>query len=202
MQAVLYKNYCPLTPPEGPAFGYGGPTNKIVKRKVLVENNINFDESVKGIYDDIIYSAYSTASAKSISYINAPVYYYRIISGSLTQSFKKQMPEIASAILCSTGKFMEKYNDNCKLTEAYSAFIIRILAYSLPRYYCHKNNPKSTINCARELKTIMKSEMYRKAAKTVNLNKLTNGQRGLVKLVRLRAAMFTILYYKFICKAK
>ena len=55
IEADFCKTYCFAPPEEGPAFGYGGPWNKIVRRQMLIDHNIRFDLRVKGIFDDILY---------------------------------------------------------------------------------------------------------------------------------------------------
>ncbi len=195
---VLYKHYCPLPPKTGAAFGYGGPWNKLVRRQLLLDHHLSFDESVKGLFDDILYSAHIMAAAKTVSYVNEAVYYYRLLGGTITQSYKKAMPEIAGAIIAAATNFVQQYKDNAVLKEAYYAFVIRILSFSLPRYYCHKNNPSSLWQAVRELRQVMSSSPYCEAARKANPKKLTKGQRGLATLTRHKASLLTILYYKYI----
>lgn len=64
--ADFCRAYCFDVPKEGVAFGYGGPWNKIVRRELLIDHNIRFDLRVKGIFDDIIYTAYVFAAAKKL----------------------------------------------------------------------------------------------------------------------------------------
>ena len=198
--AVMYKNYCPNPPASGPAFGYGSPTNKLVRRSMLIDNGIQFDTRVKGIYDDIIYSMYSTACSKKITYIAEPVYYYRLVQGSLTHSYRKDMPEVADAILNTVQEFLDKYDSNDRYIKAYYALCIRMISYSLGRYYCNKRNDESILALARKLRKVMGNEPYLSAARYAEVNKLTSGQKRLIKLVRLRAALLTIVYYRFVSK--
>lgn len=195
---ALYKNYCPMPAKSGVAFGYGGPWNKLVRRKLLSDHHIAFDESVKGLFDDILYSAHIMAAANTVSYIHEVVYYYRLLGGSITQTFKRNMPEIAEAIIASATNFVNRHEDNEVLKEAYYAFVIRMVSFTLPRYYCHKNHPGSLWQAARELRGVMSGSPYCDAAKGVNRDKLTRGQRALLQLIRHRASLLTILSYKYI----
>ena len=72
IQADFYKTYCPLPDHSGPAFGYGGPWNKAVRLSMLKKAKIKFDVRVKGIFDDIIYTAHILANAKKVAYIKDP----------------------------------------------------------------------------------------------------------------------------------
>ena len=82
IKADIYRTYCPNPPEEGYAFGYGGPWNKLVRREFLIDNNINFDLRLKGIFDDILYTAHVLAKANCVRYIQKPVYYYRQVENS------------------------------------------------------------------------------------------------------------------------
>ena len=53
IRADIYRTYCVNPPKEGVAFGYGGPWNKLVRREMLLDNEINFDLRVKGVFDDM-----------------------------------------------------------------------------------------------------------------------------------------------------
>ena len=193
---IFYKNYCPCPASSGPAFGYGGPWNKLVRRDILLKNHIQFDLRVKGLFDDIIYSTYILANAKCISYLVEPVYIYRILPGSITQSFKKDMPEIAEAILSVFSEFMAQYGTKGEFDKPFAALVVRVLSYSLRRYYCHPENSISFFRRAAELRCVMTAPRYVAAAKNVDLSILMGGQRHLARLLRIKAAILTLLMYK------
>lgn len=165
IQADIYRTYCPLPPQEGPAFGYGGPWNKLVRRSLLIENNIQFDIRVKGLYDDILYTAYILANAKRIAYITQPVYYYRIIQTSITMTYKPNALEINNAIFNSWDEFIVKYDKFGILKEPFYANVIRRFTETLPIYFCSKKNPKSTFEIVKEIQNVIDSEPYKTAAK-------------------------------------
>lgn len=194
--ADFYKNYCPDPPQAGPAFGYGGPWNKLVRRQLLCDNGISFDVRVKGLFDDIIYTAHILANAKTVAYIKKPVYYYRILEGSITQTFKKEMPQISNAILNSFNEFMRKYGSDGRYNKAFYALTIRMMSYSLPRYYCNANNTLTLRERKKELKRTMSMDNYQEAAKNVERNILTNRQKILAYLIRFKAAGIVVSMYK------
>ena len=195
IRADFYKNYCPDPPPEGPAFGYGGPWNKIVRREMLSQNGIRFDLRVKGLYDDIIFTAHALANARRISYLPEPVYGYRILSNSITNTFKPAMPEIAEAILAAFTEFKDKHGRNGEYDLAFYALSVRLFAYCLPRYYCNRKNEKSFFARCAELRAAMQREPYAGAARKVEKRVLTRGQRCLAWLMRFRAAALIVLSY-------
>ena len=64
-------------------FRVGGtePWGKIISRRLVVENNISFQET-KG-HNDLLFSVMTGVKAKSVSIVNRPMYWYVIREGSL-----------------------------------------------------------------------------------------------------------------------
>ncbi len=184
IQADFYKTYCPMPHPVGPAFGYGGPWNKAVKLSLIKDNHIKFDVRVKGIFDDIIYTAYILANAKKVSYIQEPVYYYRIIPTSITRTYKANALDINSAIFNSWREFMAKYGQDGFFDKPYYAVVIRRFVEALPVYFLSKKNPKSFSERMAEMKQVMNESEYQKAIKEVDSSKLTPFQRSIWRFMK------------------
>ena len=168
------RKYCHSIPEGGPAFGYGGPWNKLVRRKFLIDKNITFDQSLKGIFDDILYTAYLYATATKVVYITEAVYNYRILQSSITHTYKANLPEINKAIFKAWTKFLNQYGANGEFDEAYYVLVIRRLKGLLGLYFFSEKNNNSLKKQRIELKSLIKSEPYNSAIKKVNPKKLIN----------------------------
>lgn len=196
IQADFYKTYCPMPHPVGPAFGYGGPWNKAVKLSLIKNNGIKFDVRVKGIFDDIIYTAYILANAKVVSYIQEPVYYYRILPTSITHTFKANALEINKAIFNSWREFMNKYGKDGFFDKPYYAVVIRRFVEILPVYFLSDKNPKSFSERMNEMKKVMNEPEYQKAINSVESSKLTSFQRMVWRLMKMNSPMLIWLTFK------
>lgn len=180
IKANFCRKYC-SNPYEGkPAFGYGGPWNKAVKREFLIGNNIEFDVRVKGIFDDILYTAYILANAKKIVYIQKNVYNYRILSNSITHSFKANLLDINEAIFNSWDEFLKKYGSDGRFDEAYAANVIRRLKSTLGLYYFSPKNPMSLRQQFKDIKRLIATEPYATAIRTAKPSKLLHKYDELV----------------------
>lgn len=168
------RKYCHAAPAGGPAFGYGGPWNKAVKKEFLDRTGICFDTSLKGIFDDILYTAYLYAEAKGVAYITEPVYDYRILDGSVTHSYKASMLEINEAIFAAWNAFLKKYGPDGRFDAAYDALVIRRLKGTLGTYFFNGKNPHTVAKQKRQLKALLKQEPYAGAIKRVDPKKLIN----------------------------
>ena len=174
----FYYTYCPSVPLENRADGcYGGPWNKAVKRKLLLEHAIRFDLRVKGIYDDVLYSAYVLANAKKIAYIGKPVYNYRQVRNSMTHVFKKNILEVNDAIFTAWEEFLQAYDPENTLRKAYYANVIRRLDHALEVYFFSSSNPTSIRERKAGLKDILKHQVYYQAVRNVDRNKLSKRHR-------------------------
>lgn len=195
IQADFYRTYCPMPDASGPAFGYGGPWNKAVRVSMLRENNIKFDLRVKGIFDDILYTAHILAVAKRVSYIKDCVYYYRQIATSITASYKANTLEINRAIFQSWQEFMTAYDANGDFLKPYYANVVRRLAQSLPVYFFSEKAAKPKKKMIAELKQVLSQEPYNTAAKLVDEKKLTKYHQVIAVLMRMKSAYGIWLLY-------
>jgi glycosyltransferase involved in cell wall biosynthesis len=168
------RKYCHDAPDEGPAFGYGGPWNKAVKRSFLNEKEIQFDVSLEGIFDDILFTAYIYAEAKSVVYIIEPIYDYRILEGSVTRSYKNNIIEINKAIFKAWNIFLNRYGADGRFNSAYNALVIRRLKGTLGTYFFNENNSRSIKEQKMKLKKLIDSEPYKTAVRNVSPGKLNN----------------------------
>ncbi|MBQ3216024.1 MAG: glycosyltransferase [Oscillospiraceae bacterium] len=172
IEADFYKYYCYNPPEKGVAFGYGGPWNKLVRRSLLTENDIRFDLRVKGIFDDLIYTAYIFGAAKRVAYVHVPVYGYRQLESSITHTYKSNLLEINTAIFESWQDFMARYGSDGRFLKSYYANVLRRLKASLGLYFFNKKNEKSFRAQRAELKALMASEPYRTALQELDSDKL------------------------------
>lgn len=182
VRADINRTYCENPPKEGVAFGYGGPWNKLVKRSLLLDNDIKFDVRTKGVFDDILYTAYVLENAQVVSYISYPVYYYRQVDTSITNSYKEKMLEINALIFNSWEEFFKKYEENNEYQKPYYACVVRRMSESLKLYFLTPKNPKSKNELQKEYYKMIKTEPYKTAIKNVELAKLSKRQKLIVLL--------------------
>lgn len=196
IQADFYRSYCPLPPKGGPVFGYGAPWNKIVKTELLKNNKIQFDTRLKGVYDDIIYVAYVLANAKKIAYISTPVYYWRILSTSITHTYKSNAFDINNAIFNSWKEFISRYDSQGMFIKPFYASIIRRFVDIIPIYFLSLKNPKKFSVRMKEMKMLILEPLYQEAIHGVEPSKLTFFQRQIWILMKIKFSYGICAIYK------
>lgn len=189
IQADFYRNYCPMPDASGPAFGYGGPWNKAVRLSMLRDNTIRFDVRLKGIFDDILYTAHILAAAKRVSYITDSVYYYRQVATSITNTYKANTLEINQAIINAWKEFIVAQDAQEEFQKPFYANVIRRLVESLPVYFFSKKNPAPLPERLKELKAVISEEIYVTASRNVELNRLTTYHKAMALLIRQKNAV-------------
>lgn len=191
----LYASYAPNLP-EKTAICYGGPWNKAVRRKILIDNDIKFDLTVKGIFDDVLYSAYILAQAKCVTYVSHPVYNYIRLETSLTHTFKPAAIEMNENILLSFEQLLKKYRLTEKLKDPMNALTVRRLSEIMPVYFFSKKNKNSFFDNQKELKEILSSDRYFSAAQNVELDKLLKSHKRVAKITKKKSAFSLWVLYK------
>ena len=186
LRADLYRAYCPDPPEEGPAFGYGGPWNKLVRKKLLDGAGIRFDLSLRGVFDDIIYTAHILCAAGTVAYIRRPVYDYVQVSSSVTHSFQPAAREISRAVFACWDDVIRNRAPAGDYEKPFLACVIRRAEESVRLYFAHPANPKPLRERARELREMMRTEPYRTALARAELKKLTRKQQAVAYLCRFR----------------
>lgn len=167
--------------------GLGSPWNKLYSSRIIRDNNLRFDPYVKGIYDDNLFSLHYLMHVKKLSYVKKPVYYYKTVSGSLTEGYKKNLMDINSRIFKKINEFAEEMGDTEYFREAFYVYVIRSLSRAMQRYFFSVDNEKSMSEKCAELKSILRSEPYRTAIREVEFNKLMNTHKTVVMCARLNA---------------
>lgn len=170
--ADFYKYYC-FDPAEGgAAFGYGGPWNKLVRRQLLLDNGIRFELRVKGIFDDLIYTAYIFGAANRVAYVHVPVYNYRQLDSSITHTYKDNLLEINQEIFGAWQDFMDRYGSDGRFLKPYYANVLRRLKATLGLYFFNKKNENSFRQQCKQLKALLATEPYATAIRELDSEKL------------------------------
>lgn len=185
----FYYTYCPSPAARDRANGcYGGPWNKLVKRRLLLERGILFDSRVKGIFDDVIYTAHVLANAATVAYIGKSVYCYRQVEQSLTRGFKSDILSVNEQIFRCWEEFLLTSDPAGELRQPFYANVLRRLDHAVNVYFMSEANPASRCDRMGRLRKVMGSEPYRTAAQNAPWSKLNRRHRVLAFLTRHRWA--------------
>lgn len=180
--------------------GLGSPWNKLFKSSIIKEHNLRFDPYVKGIYDDNLFTLHYLMHIRSLSYVKKPVYYFRLVSGSLTQGYKANTLEINSRIFERINDFMEETGKREYYLEAFYVYVIRRFSKSMNVYFFADNNEKTKKEAFEKLRKTINEEPYRSAIKYVDKKKLLGNHKVVVALARMKSPL--LIYICLMIKRK
>lgn len=195
VRADLFQAYCP-DPPRTPTIGYGGPWNKLVRRSFLLENDIFFAENLRGIFDDIFYTANIYEKAGAVVYVQVPVYDYVMNTSSITRSYRPDTLAVNREIFRTFGKFVKTYAPDGGWDSAFAAMIIRRAEEAMRLYFFNTNHKASGAEVRRELRGMMREKPYRWALRHVEMRVLTSSQKELACLMRMGSPEGICLLYQ------
>lgn len=173
--------------------GYAAPWAKFIRIAPLRENGVRFDPYLNGVFDDGLWSLYALEAIDSLIYIHEKTYNYRIVAGSLTHSFKENAIETQIRGYERIEEFLNRFNKDASLWNAYYAHVVRFFGGYLSRYYFHPDNPNKT-DVKQKLRDAMSSWPYKDAAYNVDPKTLVLKDKWLYRCIKNRSVVGLMLY--------
>ena len=96
-----------------------GPYSKLIARRLLVENGIEFEEGV--INEDVLWTAEVIGASSSIYFLGVPLYTYTARPGSITVSFGPQVLDVLSNCKKLTSYINDVFPYCSRVSKAYCA---------------------------------------------------------------------------------
>ena len=171
----------------------GAPWKGMVKRSVITEHGIRYNENLKKLGEDILFWQEVYEHVRSVSYIEKPIYHYRRAENSLSHGYKQDLLEIYKKVFTEEEKFLKDYK---KTTEHWNAYYFRVLLYirqSIGFYFKNKNNKSDESARYRLFVDTLESDPYRSAIKNVPLSKLIS-YKSRARIFLLKAGMYALYW--------
>ena len=176
--------------------GLGSPWNKLYNLEIIKKHHLRFDPYVKGIYDDNLFTLHYLAHINSISYIPVPIYDYRIVSQSLTQSYKANTLEISGRIFERIREYIDQYGSWDTFKYPFYNYVMRRFSAELGVYYFSSNSNKTRKKIFAELKKMMDTDPYKSAIANVDTKKLLKAHSVTCRLARMNSPILLWLMFK------
>lgn len=152
--------------------GVGAAWHYLIKRSVIADNEISFDPSLKGLFDDGCFTLNVLQAAKSIAYAQAPTYYYRHVAGSITRRFGGAPFGKYEAIYGTIQSFLNEFNKDDKFKRALCLRKFIYLNKSMETYFFNSQNPATEDELYREFVNLVESPIYAGAFSQVDASAL------------------------------
>lgn len=174
--------------------GYAAPWAKFIKAEIVKENKVLFDPYLRGVFDDGLWSLQLLDHVKRLRYIDAKTYNYRIIGGSLTNSFKPNAMETQERGYERIEEWLRSTEKDVTFYEAYYAHVVSFFGGYLSRYFFHPDNKKSPKEIEEDISEKLSRHPFSTAAQKVDKEVLLAKDRFLAFCERRKSIPGLKLY--------
>ena len=182
--------------------GLGSPWNKLYAKRIIDKFNLHFDPYVKGIYDDNLFALHYLAHARSIQYVTHPIYNYRIVNFSLTQSYKANTLDISRRIFEKIREYIKSIDDEKAFETPFYNYVIRRFSAELGVYYFSDSNKKPRAAVFAELKENMRQEPYKSAIAKADTSRMLTAHAVTCKIAKLHSPLLLWMMFRIRRKLK
>lgn len=173
----------------------------IYRNSFLTEHNLSFvSERVIGS-EDYLFNLSALAAARHIAVIRDPLYNYRLRPGSLTQRYRKNLPEKYTELY---RQLHAHYSKLGKL-EHYQGRICNFYVWHLLHGTCFANEYRNTEDHSRaegrkNVRQFLKTPEFQQAAKHCDVHLFSKAQK--LQLLAMRLGVEPLFYWLFVVKPR
>lgn len=175
----------------------GVPWGKIYRKSMLQKERLQFDEELKRMQDNI-FNMYAFGKARSIKYINKPLYIYSC--DNITEINMKYDPKSLkyyNKIINLRKKYLIE-NDLMNIVaieEAFNNEVYKLLVLMINRYFLHPENPNRSLRKrSKELKSFIIKNQYNYILESIkSQKKISRGKYLKIILLNNNTYLYSIL---------
>lgn len=173
----------------------GGAPWRGMFRRTLIENyRIRYDEDLKSLGEDILFWQRIYEHVKSVSYIEIPIYHYRMVESSLSHGYKHNWLEIYQEVIRKQEMFLIEHKKEIEHWEAYYFRLILYIQQAMANYFHNPQNTKTKKELYKEFRNMLNTEPYHRAVKKVPLGKLVL-KKHRFPIFLLRCRLYKIYWF-------
>lgn len=173
--------------------GLAYPWNKIYKKSIILENNLQFRITNKrAVYEDLLFIYEYLQYAKKVYFLKEILYNYRVFEESASNKYNEEIVDINDEL------FENLINLDCNimkqefLKQSFYVRVINNFYLSLNLYFYNKKNLDETHSKIKSIKNLLNKKVYNEAFKNIKINLLSSNLKIVTILVKFK--MFYLLY--------
>lgn len=166
------------------------PWDKVYRKEFLASNSIAFAEELR-VLDDMVFNMEAFGSAEKVVYIKKTIYHYRIVSESITHSYKPDRLGMDMAVWDYIDRYLnnisgKKETDIVGMRRAFYARVVKSFGICCMQQFFNKKNDLSLVKRISCAKRALELPMYREAFELVNIDDVELRLKPLVIMGRRR----------------
>lgn len=200
---TIAKMQCAITSGQSPLFSspefshvctFGGASwHHLIKRELVVDNNLRFDSHFDGMLEDGIFILHVFEHALVIAYLHVPTYHYCISYSSATHGYVPNFEGRFNRAVEGLSTFCDQFNKGELFKQAIFMRQIYFIGKACEMFYLHPNNEMNPRDRYRDFKRFVKSDSYRTAIRKVD-SKLFGRKQTRIKVLLLKQKLFFIFW--------
>lgn len=129
-------------PPFASNINPGSQCMKIIRKSILTNHNVWFNEKVRTHHQDTLFSMNLYALANKTVLLNVSVYHYDVdVPGSMRKQLNPQKLKEAAELIYSMGNIIEMYQMDARYKQSlFKEFYTNILYECWSEYFVHRDN--------------------------------------------------------------
>lgn len=172
--------------------GSAAPWHHLFKADLIKGNDLEFDASLNGLFDDGLFTLEALERANKVAYLAQPTYYYRIVDSSLTQGYNPALKDKFPVVFDALSRFASS-SKNEDLSEAMNIRVYAYLNKAVDGIFLNPKNPEPEKERYGAFCDMAKSAPYDTAIKDMKIEHL--GKRRSRILARLLKFKLYRLYW-------
>ena len=168
-----------------PQTGIGMSTSKLIRRSLLVDNDIYYSEELSAA-EDAELMVRCCSKAGSASYIPYYGYRYMIGTGSAVRSFREDYADRYIKSLSKIEEFISSDDKLNGLKETYYSCVLYHLLLCVVNYSFHPDRPGDPRTQVSDFKNLIKRPIFARALKHVHLGDFSMTRKITLILIKLK----------------
>lgn len=160
------------------------PWDKLYNLEFLRKNSIRYTENLKTL-DDMVFNMQAFFYARRVRYIRKALYHYRIISTSITNSYKPNRVELDKITFKRIEEIIKQTGFD-EAIQAYYARIIKSFSICCRLSFFNKQNQKRHKEKLAYVKEVLGEEPYNKAFRNIDMKHLEGRLKFVVLCARYK----------------
>ncbi|NLJ95951.1 MAG: glycosyltransferase [Clostridiales bacterium] len=137
---------------------------KLFRRKIIYDNKIRFMKELI-IAEDAHFCMEYMKLARKVLLVNKYLYHYRFLNDSADRRYRPNVNDINTKVMEVFYNYVIENSYNNNYLNCYMGLGYDCICKSLLYYFVNKSNNKKFLQLVKELKSVLKSDYYKKAFK-------------------------------------
>lgn len=196
---LLNPNYFSLTKFNTKFKGLAYPWNKIFKRSIIVDNNLQFRIiNRKAVYEDLLFVYEYLQYSNKVYFLKEELYNYRVVGESASNKYNEEIVNINNELFDNLLNLDKNNMEEEFFKQSFYVRVINNFYLSLNSYFYNKKNLNKVRDKIKSVKKLLNEKIYNEAFQRIKIDLLSGNLKIVTILVKFKMFYLLYIYCKFI----